>query len=131
MQNANKIIEKLKNVFNLSTDIELAGLLKISPTTLSTWKSRNSMDYKLIIDLCEAHDIDLNYLFLGRNKSEESLKTLEPLIGMVTNRVKEEIREELLALKTSQQTLFDLFEKEEVKRQIEQAKKKVQNKQYK
>lgn len=128
MRNANKIIETLKEIFNLSTDIGLAEKLNISPTTLSTWKSRNSLDYKMIINLCEEHEIDLNYLFLGITENQERANSLESLIELITKRVRNDISKELQTVQSTQEVLYDLLEKEEVKRRIEEAKSKAQKK---
>ncbi|WP_340065159.1 helix-turn-helix domain-containing protein [Ascidiimonas aurantiaca] len=129
MQNANKIIEKLKNVFNLSTDVELAGLLKISPTTLSTWKSRNSVDYKLIITLCEENDIDLNQLLLGKKigQSHES-EPFNKLLDIVTDEVEKRIVVKLEEIRITNELIFDLLDKEHLKRKIEKAKTKSDTK---
>ena len=51
-------IERLKTGLNLSSDNALAELLGISKTTLSNWKSRNSIDIPLVFSKCEQISID-------------------------------------------------------------------------
>lgn len=71
--NAKKIISQLKKYLGVRTDIELSKLMEVSPSTISTWKKRNSLDYSLVLNLCKVHNIDLNLLFFG-TKHEESFK---------------------------------------------------------
>lgn len=60
-----KSIERLKESLEISKDKELVEALGIKQNTLSTWKSRNTLDYSVIISFCEERGIDLNYIFLG------------------------------------------------------------------
>ena len=57
-------IERLKTGLNLSSDNALAELLGISKTTLSNWKSRNSIDIPLVFSKCE--QISIDWLLTGR-----------------------------------------------------------------
>lgn len=57
------IINKLKIHLNLNSDTELADFLGVKQNTISTWKSRNTMDYELIITKCD--DINANWLITG------------------------------------------------------------------
>ncbi|MBC9797600.1 LexA family transcriptional regulator [Sinomicrobium weinanense] len=61
--NATFVLEKLKKYLQVKTNIELASILQVKPNTISTWKKRNSLDYELIVTVCEKFDIDLNDLF--------------------------------------------------------------------
>jgi transcriptional regulator with XRE-family HTH domain len=126
MQDANKIIYQLKIILNLSTDLELANFLNISPTTLSTWKSRNSIDYKMIINLCDEHNIDLNKLFLDKEiliKSQNN--PFDMLIKAITEEVEKRLSTQLDELKATNELIYDLLDKEDVKRKIEEAKGKM------
>jgi predicted nucleic acid-binding Zn-ribbon protein len=62
-QNAIKIIERLKVLFKVKTDTELALRLGVAQSTLASWKKRDSIDYALVIAKCD--DGDLNWLFRG------------------------------------------------------------------
>ncbi|RAV27460.1 helix-turn-helix domain-containing protein [Sinomicrobium soli] len=59
------VLRKIKDFLSLKTDIELAVLLGVKPNTIATWKSRNSMDYQRVIDICREYRIDINELFLN------------------------------------------------------------------
>lgn len=60
------VLKKLKKALKISTDIQLSELLNVKPNTISTWKKRNSLDYKAIISICELYEIDLNTLFFEK-----------------------------------------------------------------
>lgn len=57
MQNINSVIAKLKEAVDCKTDVELAKVLSISPSTISTWKKRNSIPYDKIEDVSKRFQI--------------------------------------------------------------------------
>lgn len=58
------IIDRLMLYFGVKNSNDLAKKLNISPTTLSNWKARNSIDYNLIFSKCE--NINVNWLLYGK-----------------------------------------------------------------
>jgi len=62
-QNAINIINRVKESYNIGTDTELALFLGVKQNTIASWKSRNSIDYQLIISKCDSED--LNWLLTG------------------------------------------------------------------
>lgn len=58
------ILSALQLHYNLPKDLDFAEFLGIKQSTLSNWKSRNSIDYEKIITKCE--DINANWLFNGK-----------------------------------------------------------------
>jgi|GEM_PF-550536 len=66
-QNANDVINRLKSLLKLKTDIQLSEFLNIKPNTISTWKKRNSLDYETVISICDLYELDLNEVFLNKN----------------------------------------------------------------
>ena len=63
-------IERLKIGLELSSDNAPADTLGVSKTTLSNWKSRNSLDFPLVFSLCE--HISLDWLLTGKGKMLKS-----------------------------------------------------------
>jgi hypothetical protein len=61
--NVNNLLTRLKRVLKINTDASLAEFLGVSPQAISTWKSRNSIDYELIFAKCVG--VDLNWLVRG------------------------------------------------------------------
>ncbi len=59
----NLLLDRLFTYFKVDTNTALASKLGISPTTLSNWKARNTIDWDLIFTKCEG--IDANWLVYG------------------------------------------------------------------
>lgn len=59
----NLIIERLFTYFEVDTNIALANKLGVSATTLSNWKTRNTIDYDLLFTKCEG--ANFNWIFFG------------------------------------------------------------------
>ncbi|MBF0556163.1 MAG: helix-turn-helix domain-containing protein [Nitrospirae bacterium] len=51
------VLERIKLAYELQTDRSLCNRLKIKPNTLSQWKTRDTIDLKIVLSACE----DLNY----------------------------------------------------------------------
>ncbi|WP_461534363.1 LexA family transcriptional regulator [Sinomicrobium sp.] len=82
--NAILILEKLKKHLQIKTNTELARILNVKPNTISTWKRRNSVDYELIVSICQQQGIDLNTVFYRRkptNGLDNSNRQPIPLVS--------------------------------------------------
>lgn len=121
-QNALFVLLRLKELSNLKHDLQLAQLLDIRPTTLSTWKKRDSLDYKLIVDFCVRMGYDLNYVFLGKTSDATQI---EPLAQLLIDQVKKQFGNELDELRRSQADVLEMVDKIKTMQDIEMAKKKV------
>lgn len=77
-QNANNLIERLKQELSIKKDKELCELLDIKHNTLSTWRKRDSIDFNKVIDICESKGLDLNFIFFDEfnQKEKENQSTL-------------------------------------------------------
>lgn len=64
-QFAINVIERLKTALLTRNDADLAGLFGVKQNTISTWKSRNTVDYALVIAKCEEASINIHWLFTG------------------------------------------------------------------
>ena len=60
----------------IKTDSEFADFLGVKQPTISTWRKRNTIDYKLIITKC--NNIDANWLLTGQGEMLKNAPTLEP-----------------------------------------------------
>ncbi len=58
------IINEIKKHLKFTNDIELAEYLGVKQNTISTWKSRNTIDYDLIIAKCDF--VNANWLLTGQ-----------------------------------------------------------------
>lgn len=65
-----EILENIKDLYQLKTDTALAKFLGIASTTLSSWKSRDSLDYDLVFAKCVG--VDLNALINGEKMNGQN-----------------------------------------------------------
>lgn len=63
LQNASSVLKRIKSAYNLNSYGELAEYLGVSPGTISAWKTRDTLNYKLILDRCS--DLDFDTLFFS------------------------------------------------------------------
>ncbi len=66
MVKVNDTIDRIKTILNIRKDTELAKHLGRSPNNIYTWRERDTMDWRFLIDFF--WDNDLNYIFKGENK---------------------------------------------------------------
>lgn len=99
MQEIYKILRRIKERFDIVTDVELAALLGEKQNTISSWKSRGNVPYKKIIAFCAKHEIDKD-LILGEGKQIETSALTKEM---------SEIVEILICLKEKDQDRFNLI----------------------
>lgn len=74
MLTAEQIIDNLKSLLDIKTDLALAKYLDINATTLASWRQRNNFDLiKVYAKIC---DINMNWLMTGEG---EPYTTGEPV----------------------------------------------------
>ncbi len=80
-RNADSTLDRLKVVLNLKNDVALANSLGVKPTTISSWRSRDSLDHDRIIAKCIENKININWLHTGEGEIfVEKQAKLEPKI---------------------------------------------------
>lgn len=57
------IVKRIKEAYQLRTNVEVARFLGVSAQVLSNWQNRNTVNYDTIIPRCP--DINLNWLIRG------------------------------------------------------------------
>ncbi len=62
VQIVDSILEKVKMLAEVETDVELSELFGVKAGTISAWRKRNTMNYDVLITLCQKHNWDLNYI---------------------------------------------------------------------
>lgn len=70
LQSANQVLNRIKEAYELSTDASLANRLDVDPSTVASWKKRDSVPYERIIAKCK--DIDLNWMFGSPGSSRKA-----------------------------------------------------------
>lgn len=84
-----QILNKIKTHYGFKSNLEFSSFLGIAATTLSSWYSRNSIDFELIFAKCV--DIDANWLLSGKgNMLKERYEVTTYKLRTDDNRVCEE-----------------------------------------
>ena len=123
-QNAILIIKRLKDLTDIKKDLHLAKLLGIATTTLSNWKSRNSIDYKLVITFCIKRKFDLGFVLAGINPQIKNPQ-IENLATYLIQKVRKEIKSDVQDIKDYKEYLAENIDKIKAKEEIELAKEKI------
>lgn len=61
--NSEAVLRRLKNLYNIDTDLELAQFLGVSAPTVSNWKTRSSIDFSLVFSKCVG--VNYHYILTG------------------------------------------------------------------
>lgn len=69
-----EIIDNIKELKRLKTDIEVAELLGIKPKTLATAKIRNSIPFEELISFCSREGVSLDNLLIKREHQREEME---------------------------------------------------------
>jgi transcriptional regulator with XRE-family HTH domain len=83
MQSAKDVITRLREALNCSNDAALAKAMKVAPSTVATWRRRNSVPYPELIELALKDNINLHWLLTGegeRNKKGFVFSGIDPEI---------------------------------------------------
>ncbi|MEO5931606.1 MAG: helix-turn-helix domain-containing protein [Candidatus Kapaibacterium sp.] len=69
----NEILDRLQGSLRIpdkrGKESRLAEALGISTSCLANWRDRDSAGLDIVVELCREHDLDLNYILLGRAPS--------------------------------------------------------------
>ncbi len=80
------ILNRLKEVLDIHTDIELAEKLNLASTTIATWKQKERINLPLIVQTFGT--LDLNYIIYGIKSSSSLLSLRDDLkIPIYSSRV--------------------------------------------
>ena len=60
------IIERIKQVKNFKTDLEVAQLFDCELQTLNDCKKENKLPFKYLIDFCINENVSLDWLMFGK-----------------------------------------------------------------
>lgn len=64
-KNVVSVLGRLKQALGIDTETALAEYLNIAPSTLSSWKSRDTLDYPLIIEKSGIEGLNIHWLLTG------------------------------------------------------------------
>lgn len=66
--NADGVLDRLSLELGVETDSGLSRAINVSKTTVSTWRSRNSIPYEHVIYLSLVGLVDLSYVLTGKGR---------------------------------------------------------------
>lgn len=66
-----KILKKIKSILGLQKGLELAKVFDVKANTISSWKTRNSIPFTRLIEVCHKYKIDLNDIFYDNYKKQD------------------------------------------------------------
>lgn len=79
MVDVNDIIDRLKTMLNVRHDTDLAKHFGRSPHNIYTWRDRNSLDFRFLIEFF--WDEDLNYIFKGERYNNDTAKHVKETVA--------------------------------------------------
>ena len=103
MSELDKIILRIKEIFSVNQDQEVAKILGISRASLANHKIRKTLPFKEIINLCKKNKKDINLLFglktenqsINNQNTTSTLEETEMLKDDLINQLK--INQKLMA----------------------------------
>jgi hypothetical protein len=98
-QFVNSVFNRIKVLYNLKNDADLARFLGVNPTTLAMHRKRGRLDFDKVISVCG--DADLNWVFRGQSVSDD-------VVGYDSSRGEaSDIKAELLAQLTEMRKVVE------------------------
>jgi hypothetical protein len=62
------VLSRLKTLFAVKTDADLAEAMEVPKTTLSSWKKRESVPYSECVQIAQQRRVSLDWLLAGRDQ---------------------------------------------------------------
>ena len=69
--NTEEIFDRFQRSIGIKRDDLIAKKLGITKQSLSGFKSRGSLPFEALLDYCEKHDIDTNFILYGHDPGEK------------------------------------------------------------
>lgn len=107
---ANQIIERLKEVYKTNTYTALAAELGVSKQDIRNWMSRNSPPFEICMTVANKKNVDLNWLLMGKG-------------SMFRNEIKENSPSHQTRSITDLETLFDRVD--DLEQQLSEMRKRA------
>ncbi|EGK8127724.1 LexA family transcriptional regulator [Campylobacter volucris] len=75
MYKTTDILNRVYALLNITDDKEFCGIYEIKPNTLSTWRTRNTIPYDLLMRISKEHNISLDTIFFDKMRiSDDNLQ---------------------------------------------------------
>ncbi len=124
--NVNLVLERIKKLRGITRDLQLCEELGVKQTTFSSWRSRDTLDFKLILEFVHAQGMDLNYILFGKGVDKAS--TMDDFLTLISELVANKLKPQFEVHSTLHEKLLFLLEKEDIRRQLEAAREGTEKK---
>lgn len=72
LRTADAILGRLAHYYGVRTDTDLAKCINKPQTTISSWRTRDSVPQKVLIEVAEKEDLSLDWVITGRGQPERT-----------------------------------------------------------
>ena len=105
--NINKplILDRIKRLYGIKSNRDLAIFLGVSPQTISNWYLRNTIDYDLVLSKCKGVDLDL--LIWGATEHHENVAKDDITEPSEISRIDDEYIFKAVKSSDGRETLFE------------------------
>lgn len=69
------VLSRMKTIYGVEKDAELARALDISPQTLSSWRQRSAIPYSLCVECAKTRGASLDWLLYGEGEMMRDRKS--------------------------------------------------------
>jgi len=69
MYSIKDVINRLKKVANLDSNIQLAHILNVSYNTLNTWIKRGKIPQEYLLEFSKSYDVSLDYILFNKTQN--------------------------------------------------------------
>lgn len=82
--NSYEIIERMKKIYNVHSDKELAVAIGITPPNINKWRNKNSVSFDVILKTSRHFNVSIDWLLLG-DDTKNKLSTQEKMALIAFN----------------------------------------------
>lgn len=76
---SNDVLSRIRQIYNFTSNRELADYFSVKETTVSNWKTRNTIPFEVLFRTSQENDVSLDWLVTGKSK-ENKLDTSERML---------------------------------------------------
>ena len=69
MRSASEILDDIKKWKGITSDADLARIFDVKPSTVTTWRTRDSVPFDLIVAFCEREGFDIHAILTGQERA--------------------------------------------------------------
>ena len=78
LYNIKEVIEKMKQIANIDSNVQLAKIFNVSYNTLNTWIKREKFPQEILIEFVKKYNCSLDYLVLNKKTPIDTSSSTEP-----------------------------------------------------